>query len=246
MSDTEMPDADWGPESEWTDTPDSDPTDTSDTDWDDTLQTMLGSRYVARLPAISQTQISQSKFNQDCTICITAFDSKESSGDVVQTWCGHFYHRHCVNNWLSEDEADNTTCPTCRQTLFERPEEEAEYESEDEWEWPRGDDCTFQWLSDLVHLENIRTDLELYSELYRNEVLPNAPDPEASKLNPQEELAMLRDILRREEFGDGRPTRRFQDSDAEYLEVLRLAVLSSGESPESWLLRYAFPEYDAA
>lgn len=278
MVDADLTDADASSDSQWidipdfdqTDTPGANPTDTSDPHRYGRLPKTLGSLYVAQRPTITLNRISSTLFDQGCTICLTAFDSKESTRDVVQMGCifGHCFDRECINEWLSEEGANQNTCPMCRKEFFEKREEEGEGEEdeeydddeeeeeaeaeeagsdlEDEWEWPRYDDGSLQWLANFVDLKSIRTDLQLYAELHRVEVLPIALDPAAMRLNHQEELALLQDIRRRQGY---RPTSAHVTND-EYLkhlegvrliEDIRLKAEGRVRIAEAWLLYWAFP-----
>lgn len=280
MPDADMADADASSDSAWidipefdqTDTPGTNPTDSSDPHQYDRLPKTLGSLYVAQRPTITLSRISSTLFDQGCTICLTAFDSEESTGDVVQMGCifGHCFDRECINEWLSEEGANQNTCPMCRKEFFEKQEEEEEGEEEeeeeddddddeegvgeeeiginpeDEWEWPRYDDGSLQWLANFMDLKSIRTDFQLYAELHRVEVLPIALDPAATRLNHQEELALLQDIRRRQGY---RPTSAYISND-EYLkhlegvrliEDIRLKAEGRVRIAEAWLLYWAFP-----
>jgi hypothetical protein len=259
MPDADMPDADPGSDSEWTDTsgsdksdaPGPDPTDFSDSHLHDRVPKEVGSRYVAQRPTVSLSLISEDSFDQGCIICLTAFDLQESTRDVIQMGCGfgHCFDRECINAWLSEKGANQNSCPICRQEFFEKQvkkEEDEEDEEEDEsvlegeWEWPQDDDGSLQWLANLIDLKAIRTDLHLYAELHREGILRIAPDPEATQLDCHEELALLKDIRRRQ----GQRPRSAHVPNEEYhrhLECIRRTPGTWDQFPDAWLLRIAFP-----
>jgi Ring finger domain len=57
--------------------------------------------------------------NRECSICL---DDPFTVGDqVTRLPCAHFYHRHCIQGWLSQ----SCTCPICR---FELPTDDPSYE----------------------------------------------------------------------------------------------------------------------
>lgn len=139
--DIDMPDADADSDSEWTAIPDfdqtlnPDQTDPSDLFRYERAPKELGSLYVARRPTIPLKRISKTLFDQGCTICLTAFDLKEPTRDVIQMGCdfGHCFDRGCINQWLSEEGSNQNTCPMCRYEFFEMEDEtEEEEEEEDE------------------------------------------------------------------------------------------------------------------
>ncbi|KAL8566315.1 hypothetical protein ACOMHN_050433 [Nucella lapillus] len=63
----------------------------------------------ARFPMATQEDL---ELNADeCAIC---WESMEAARKLP---CGHLFHNSCLRSWLEQD----TSCPTCRQSLSERP-----------------------------------------------------------------------------------------------------------------------------
>eukprot|EP00930_Biecheleria_cincta_P096055 TRINITY_DN87931_c0_g1_i1.p1 TRINITY_DN87931_c0_g1~~TRINITY_DN87931_c0_g1_i1.p1 ORF type:complete len:479 (-),score=52.98 TRINITY_DN87931_c0_g1_i1:291-1727(-) len=48
--------------------------------------------------------------NQRCAICLDDF---QEGVELRRLWCGHSFHRVCVDTWLT----DNDECPVCRETM---------------------------------------------------------------------------------------------------------------------------------
>jgi len=46
----------------------------------------------------------------ECMMCLQKFRHDEHQSRLL--WCGHRFHRPCINTWL----ANNNTCPICRST----------------------------------------------------------------------------------------------------------------------------------
>ena len=85
------------------------------------LRTMLGSQFVAGLPRVRPQDLSNGRYDQECVVCNTTFGP--STQDVVRLPCQHQFCADCLRHWCHENEADKTTCPTCRQELFRKPNE---------------------------------------------------------------------------------------------------------------------------
>lgn len=70
----------------------------------------------SRFPFATEEQLM--KNNDDCAIC---WDSMETARKLP---CGHLFHNSCLRSWLEND----TSCPTCRQSLASdlQPEQEDE------------------------------------------------------------------------------------------------------------------------
>lgn len=79
-----------------------------------------GPQYITSLPTINMTESSESLYDQECAICLTAFE--QGTGDAVQLPCRHVFNRICLAAWLSE-KSDQNTCPTCRRVLFDKPDD---------------------------------------------------------------------------------------------------------------------------
>ncbi|KAL3860029.1 hypothetical protein ACJMK2_010202 [Sinanodonta woodiana] len=67
----------------------------------------------ARFPIATQEEIK--KNCDDCAIC---WEKMESARRLP---CGHLFHNSCLRSWLEQD----TSCPTCRTTLSDRPPEDS-------------------------------------------------------------------------------------------------------------------------
>lgn len=70
----------------------------------------------SRFPLATEEELI--KNNDDCAIC---WDSMASARKLP---CGHLFHNSCLRSWLEND----TSCPTCRQSLADdlQPEQEGE------------------------------------------------------------------------------------------------------------------------
>lgn len=83
------------------------------------LEIILGSVFVARLPALSLTnQPENFDINQDvCEIC------HDTLTNPVLLPCGfcHIFDSECILSWLSGTDGDKETCPKCRGKLFRSP-----------------------------------------------------------------------------------------------------------------------------
>ncbi len=65
------------------------------------------------VPFDSQTE------NMDCSICYEELNDPNSLTIQISNVganCGHLYHSHCLNNWMTKDK-DNPTCPNCRSPI---------------------------------------------------------------------------------------------------------------------------------
>jgi hypothetical protein len=54
---------------------------------------------------------------EDCPICIQPW--RPTAQEIVQTNCGHVFHRLCLVIWLTQ-ETDPRSCPNCRDVFFPR------------------------------------------------------------------------------------------------------------------------------
>ncbi len=56
-----------------------------------------------------------------CTICLEGIGLETKRQQKVKVallvQCGHFYHRICMDNWLTIQEKGNGSCPTCRTSV---------------------------------------------------------------------------------------------------------------------------------
>jgi hypothetical protein len=51
--------------------------------------------------------------DQTCSICLEGFSATET---VKKIPCNHFYHEHCINEWL---HSGKDTCPMCRHPFLQ-------------------------------------------------------------------------------------------------------------------------------
>ncbi|PVI02234.1 hypothetical protein DM02DRAFT_653701 [Periconia macrospinosa] len=85
------------------------------------------SLFARPLPNLSEEYAA---IGQDCSICTENFLLMEAvNGEIVQTVCGHSYHRACLREWVNGQS--KASCPHCRRVLFEEddPEESVYAES---------------------------------------------------------------------------------------------------------------------
>jgi len=80
------------------------------------LRTIAGSHFVAELVRLPSEELKDASSDQECIICRAEFGPKTE--DAVQLPCRHVFDRKCLDGWLSELEAGQTTCPKCRTELF--------------------------------------------------------------------------------------------------------------------------------
>ncbi|KAE8037552.1 hypothetical protein FH972_010133 [Carpinus fangiana] len=73
---------------------------------------------IRALPVYSYCGDSNSKYQIDCSICLSEFEEKELV--KVIPFCKHVFHPDCIDTWLSS----NVTCPVCRATRFSDDAEE--------------------------------------------------------------------------------------------------------------------------
>ena len=133
----------------------------------------------------------------------------------------------------------------CRRTLFSLPGPEFPQDLGIEGvNWPRDDDGTLEWLNFFVYLNFVRTDLELYAELYRKGFFPLIPlNPDATVLTEAQELELWRLFYQRGAYV------RFEDERWEgWRDEERIAAMRGGSwhwvcQREKWVLGDAFPQY---
>lgn len=82
---------------------------------DRSLVMVAGSSFVAALPTASLTELGDGAADRQCVICRVTYGA-----DPVILPCKHVFDRECLLSWLSEDEADQNTCPMCRRQLFRK------------------------------------------------------------------------------------------------------------------------------
>lgn len=82
----------------------------------DNRATMVaGSDHVAALPTVSLTGLGGEQADQQCVLCRNTYNA-----DPVILPCKHVFDKKCLLSWLSEDEANQNTCPMCRRQLFRK------------------------------------------------------------------------------------------------------------------------------
>lgn len=52
--------------------------------------------------------------DEECVICQEDFKLKDK---LIKLYCGHFYHKDCIDQWLREDNK-NFRCPLCNLPLM--------------------------------------------------------------------------------------------------------------------------------
>lgn len=65
--------------------------------------------HVSHLPKHKKI-LDEKKVNEKCVICHNNFKLGEYSRELPV--CQHFYHKKCIDKWLSVDK--NMKCPVCR------------------------------------------------------------------------------------------------------------------------------------
>ena len=79
----------------------------------DRPQVVTGAAYVAALPTVPRASLGDDETDHQCVLCRLPYQE-----DPVVTECGHRFERGCLLRWLSEDEANQNSCPVCRRELF--------------------------------------------------------------------------------------------------------------------------------
>ena len=46
-----------------------------------------------------------------------ASDEEEENNNIVETGCGHLFHKECLSKWYRKGTSNNSKCPTCRQEI---------------------------------------------------------------------------------------------------------------------------------
>ncbi len=82
------------------------------------LRTLAGSQFVAELPLIPQSELSNNSLGLECLLCQGKYDA--NTKNALRLPCGDSFHKDCVLLWLSEDERHQNTCPHCREVLFNK------------------------------------------------------------------------------------------------------------------------------
>lgn len=82
------------------------------------LRTLAGSQFVAELPLIPQSELSNDSLGLECLLCQEAYDASTKTALFLP--CGDSFHKRCILWWLSEDEYGQNTCPCCRTVLFNK------------------------------------------------------------------------------------------------------------------------------
>jgi hypothetical protein len=68
--------------------------------------------YLAHSPTVCAPS------NEDaCPICYEAWNTTPDA--IIQTHCGHNFHRECLTAWFGNENVENAnTCPSCRAVCF--------------------------------------------------------------------------------------------------------------------------------
>ncbi|KAJ2367269.1 hypothetical protein IW150_005715 [Coemansia sp. RSA 2607] len=73
-----------------------------------TSETLPETAHDAQQEKLQETRHSRSYFTQDCSVCLTDF----VPGDTARILCcGHYFHKDCVDAWLTKH---STSCPVCK------------------------------------------------------------------------------------------------------------------------------------
>ena len=51
--------------------------------------------------------------DEECSICL-----EKLKKEIAHTSCDHFFHYHCIGNWINKNRNNSVYCPICCQ-LFE-------------------------------------------------------------------------------------------------------------------------------
>lgn len=68
--------------------------------------------FIGSLPVVPLADLSARE--QECSICLCAFNSNNSTEQPRRLPCTHIFGSECLAVWLS----DHHTCPLCRAVLF--------------------------------------------------------------------------------------------------------------------------------
>ena len=135
-------------------------------------------------------------------------DSKISTSE-------HQFCRDCLLEWCHEDKADKTTCPTCRQELFRKPDEIIQIDADSPPPPPPANSTNqiqafnfsiLRTFSDreilLIWFEahpedRIATESDLYDRLSDEGMLPPRPNPARTIRGISEEIALFAALRRR-------------------------------------------------
>ncbi|KAL8193516.1 hypothetical protein R6Q57_026651 [Mikania cordata] len=72
----------------------------------------LDQAFIDSLPVFMYKEIVGAKDSFDCAVCLSEF--VESDELRLLPTCSHAFHMNCIDTWLQS----NSTCPLCRDTLF--------------------------------------------------------------------------------------------------------------------------------
>ena len=75
--------------------------------------------YINKLNIIKVDITNNEIVNKDCSICIESLKSNSIinniDNNVYRLECNHYFHRNCLQKWLSSSM--NKNCPNCRQII---------------------------------------------------------------------------------------------------------------------------------
>ncbi len=94
---------------------DSDASDASSETSADRPQVLTGAAFVAALPTVPRASLGDDEADHQCVVCRLPYQE-----DPVVTECRHHFERGCLQRWLSEDGANQNSCPVCRRELFQQ------------------------------------------------------------------------------------------------------------------------------
>ncbi|KVI09080.1 RING-H2 finger protein ATL46-like [Cynara cardunculus var. scolymus] len=72
----------------------------------------LDQAFIDALPVFMYTEVVGAKESFDCAVCLSEF--REMDKLRLLPTCSHAFHMNCIDTWL----LSNSTCPLCRNTLF--------------------------------------------------------------------------------------------------------------------------------
>lgn len=77
-------------------------------------------RFLRSLPTLNTANLAND--DRDCAICQEAYRVGAEPENAVQLPCGHILGAGCIARWVSVSDGHRNTCPMCRATLFESPQ----------------------------------------------------------------------------------------------------------------------------
>ena len=62
---------------------------------------------------LAQLNFTSAMAEQNCSICLDKLNICNKEGRLVLLYCGHIYHRKCIEEWMKSAILELQTCPTC-------------------------------------------------------------------------------------------------------------------------------------